>query len=253
MKNLFIRLGQILKTEGLLGVLDHAWIKLELFAKRNRTRVTIDGCTFVLDDVPVHTTRVDLLTSRYEREERRAVIRHLPRKMPVVELGGSLGVVACLTNRLLADPTAHVVVEANPLVIPHLVRNKELNQCQFEIVNKAIAYGTPSVTFSPAIDSFGSSTVRNGEGETVTVDAVRLGDLVHDRGFTGFTLICDIEGLEYEVVCEEPQIMREASLIIMETHARLIGEDKVQSMMNKLHYLGYRVIERRGFVIVLQR
>ena len=48
------------------------------------------------------------------------IARSLRRDLPVVELGGSIGVVACVTNRLLKDRKAHLVVEANPLAIPHL-------------------------------------------------------------------------------------------------------------------------------------
>jgi hypothetical protein len=39
----------------------------------------------------------------------------------------------------------------------------------------------------------------------------------------------------------------------METHARLIGECKVRSMMTRLQELGFRIIEETGFVVVLQK
>jgi hypothetical protein len=39
----------------------------------------------------------------------------------------------------------------------------------------------------------------------------------------------------------------------METHARYIGEDKLDLMMSKLHELGFKFVEEIGFVVVLQK
>ena len=193
------------------------------------------------------------MTDKYEAAERRAVVRYLRRDMPVIELGGSMGVVACVTNRLLADPSRHVVVEANPLAIPQLELNRKLNGCQFEIVNRAIAYGAPSVTFSPSSDLAGSSITRAGDQSPVTVDTVGLADLAHDRGFGRFNLVCDIEGLEYDLVCHEAEVLKKADTIILETHARFIGEEKFRAMMTRLDGLGFRIVEQIGFVMVLQQ
>lgn len=128
-----------------------------------------------------------------------------------------------------------------------------MNDCRFEIVNKAIAYGAGTVTFRPAVNSFGSSMVEKGNDEAITIETVQISTLVHERGFECFTLICDIEGQEYEMIFEETDVLQKAGLIIMETHARLIGEEKVLSMMNRLQNLGFSLIEKSGFVVVLQR
>ncbi len=164
-----------------------------------------------------------------------------------------MGVVACVTNKLLKNPRNHLVVEANPLVIPQLELNKALNRCQFEIVNRAIAYGAESVTFRPSTNMAGSSITRPGNEPAVTVDTIQLGELLHEHGFGRFTLVCDIEGLEYDLVCHEADALKMADTIIMETHARYIGEDKLRSMMGKLEELGFTIVEKIGFVVVLQQ
>ncbi len=247
------RAYEVFRDEGAAAVLDHTWIKLQLAMKAHKTEVHLDGCVFDLEGVPVDSTRVDLLTNRYEVEERSAVKQYLPRSVPVVELGGSMGVVACVTNKLLSTPTAHVVVEANPFVLPHLRRSKELNHGGFTIVNKAIAYGTEAIVFRPAADFFGSSVTRSGELDPVTVETITLGALVRERGFETFTLVCDIEGQEYEMILNEPEVLAKAGLIIMETHARFIGEDKLRQMMEALREIGFRLVQESGFVVVLQR
>jgi hypothetical protein len=86
-----------------------------------------------------------------------------------------------------------------------LALNRKLNGRQFEILNRAIAYEAASVTFRPSTDLAGSSITRAGDQSPVTVDTVALGEVVDDRGFKRFNLVCDIEGLEYDLVCQETE------------------------------------------------
>jgi FkbM family methyltransferase len=239
---------RLLREGGFRAVADYGWLKLSA----RRSSVRLDNSKFGLKGIH-GSAKVAMLTNDYELPERRAVARYLRRDLPVVELGGSIGVVACVTNKLLKDRTAHIVVEANPLAIPHLQRNKQLNRCEFEIVNSAIAYGVATVTFRPSSEMCGSSITSEGDEPPVTVPTAQLRDLVRHHGFSRFTLVCDIEGLEYDLVCHEADVLKNADTIIMETHARLIGECKVSSMMTRLQELGFRIIEETGFVVVLQK
>lgn len=248
---------RVFREEGLRAVLDVACLRLQLLAMpltmANRKEVVLDGCTFSLAAVPESATKLLLLTNRYEVPERRAVGRYIRRDLPVVELGGSIGVVACMTNKLLKNPAAHLVVEANPLAIPHLRSNKESNHCEFEIIHRAIAYGSDSVTFRPSSEMYGNSITVPGDHPPVSIETVRLSDLVHTRQFSTFSLVCDIEGLEYDLVYYEGDVLKKADTIILETHVRLIGEEKIRWMMNKLHELGFKVIDKSGAVVVLRK
>ena len=239
---------RLFRESGLKGIAGYGWLKW----KALRKSVRLDNATFGLEGI--HGVSKDaMLANTYELAERRAIVRYLRRDLPVVELGGSIGVVACVTNKLLIDRTAHIVVEANPLAIPHLERNRRLNRCQFEIKNSAIAYGSRTITFRPSSNMCGNSVTAVGDESPVTVPTARLGDLVRDRGFTRFSLVCDIEGVEYELVRNEADALQTADTIIMETHGRLIGEEKLNFMMTRLQELGFRVIEETGYVVVLQR
>ena len=244
--------NSLLREGGIRGVYEYSWRRLQVLAKQHKSEIRIDQCTISLKGVADSATRVELMIGTYEEAERQAVRKYLRRAVPVVELGGSMGVVACVTNKLLQDRTAHVVVEANPLAIPYLERNRQLNRCRFEIVNCAIAYGVEAITFRPATGMAGSSITRPGDQSPVTVAATRLGELVRAHGFDRFTLVCDIEGLEYDLVCQEAEVLKNADTLIMETHARFIGEDKLRMMMNKLEELGLHLVEQIGFVVVLQ-
>jgi FkbM family methyltransferase len=252
----------LLQTEGPQAVIreihNSLWLRLRLKAMARKKTTELDGCTFTLETIPDSLTKLFLLDGRYELPERRAVKKHLRRDLPVIELGGALGVVACVTNKLLAQPADHIVVEANPLAIPTLTSNKERNHCAFEIVNRAIAYGVDTVTFSPTVDIASNSiesdgTELYGTEKPVTVKAVHLKDLVADHGFARFSLVCDIEGKEYDLVNHEIEVLQKADVIVMETHARLIGEDKNRLLIKKLTEIGFTIVEEDGFVITMRQ
>lgn len=248
---------RIFREEGIGGLasatIDRIDLWLKLFLARKITSVTLDGCTFPLDAVPNTPMKRALLQQEYEALERRAILQHLNPNLPVIELGGCIGVVACITNRRLVHPQSHVVVEANPNAVPLLDRNRTGNGCEFEILNTAIAYGQSSVTFFPAADYCFNSLVHERGEAAVTVPATHLGDIVKRRGFDAFTLICDIEGYEYELVLNELDVLKEADTIILETHARLIGEEKTAQLLSKLVETGLRIVDQDSYVVVMSR
>ena len=160
---------------------------------------------------------------------------------------------ACITNRVLKGRRSHVVVEANPLAVPLIEENRTLNQCDFEIVNAAIAYGRETVTFTPALEFWGNSLEQKEGTEPVTVKTIRLGDIVEQKKMRSFTLICDIEGYEYDLVQHEADVLKHAETIILETHARMIGEAKNLELLSKLDEIGFEKIDEDASVIVLRR
>ena len=200
-----------------------------------------------------NSMKLELLTGRYERPERDAARRHIRAEWPVVELGGCIGVVACITNKLLKHAEAHVVLEANPLAIPYLKSNRDSNHCSFKILNRALAYGSETVTFQPTLNFWGNSLGHNGGQPPVTVPAIQLGQILHDEGFEKYALICDIEGYEFELVMQEPDALSKAALIILEVHPHMIGEDKVKTLLSKLADMGFKTIDQSALVVVLSR
>jgi FkbM family methyltransferase len=228
-------------------------LQVKLFAARGIESVTLDGCTFSLRHIPNTPMKLVLLDGEYESFERRAVLQYVDPEQPVIELGGCIGVVACITNRMLNDARSHVVLEANPEVIPLLEESRRSNRCQFEIVNAAITYGKSSATFSPSRDLWSNSLLPDSRGATVTVPATRLRDIVDGKNFNSFTLICDIEGFEYELILNEAEVLQRAQTIILETHARVIGEAKTAQLLDKLKEIGFRMVDQESIVVVMKR
>ena len=178
---------------------------------------SIGGCRFDVSSplVPCYLAG-ELMLGHYENAERRLLKRFLDPTLPVIELGGSSGIVSCLTNRALTNPRAHVVVEANPHLLPLLERNRSLNRGQFEIVHAAIAYGVPCVSFMTDHSLLGNKVSADGP---VTVNTTSLAALIHARDWEACTLLCDIEGAEADMVDHDAAIIAErVHWIMMETH-----------------------------------
>ncbi len=248
-KRVFVTVSRILRDEGIGGL---SLAVREWLAVRPRY-VKLDGCTFVLREISNTAVKLLLASKEYEGFERRAVRQYVCSDSPVVELGGCLGVVACITNRALKKGTLHVVVEANPRVISLIEENRSRNECNFELLNAAIAYGQPTVTFCPSFDMPSNSLRENSADDLVTVATISLGDILRQRNIDSFTLICDIEGHEYDLVQNEAEVLKHAEIIILETHARMIGEAKNSELLAKLKEIGFETIDEEATVVVLKR
>ena len=109
---------------------------VELFGNR----VKVHGVSISVDN-PLVTThhKSTLFFGIYEVPEFELSRRHLDFSLPTIELGASIGGVACAINKLQENPKAHVVVECNPLLLPTLEKNRELNHSRFTIVPAAVA------------------------------------------------------------------------------------------------------------------
>jgi FkbM family methyltransferase len=216
-------------------------------------RIHIDGRPFELPQTTSTFVSGLAWLGVYETSERYAIARFLPRTLPVVELGGSAGIVACLTNRLLADPTRHVVVEANPHLVPVLERNRQANRCRFRIQHAAVAYGAESIEFGVADDFLASSVATSATGRRVTVPATSLAKIVAEAGYDRCSVVCDIEGAEVELLENEADLIKRAvETLLIEVHPAIVGSDTVSSLETQLGALGFTVVWKCGDVWFLK-
>src|SRR6185436_13873583 len=155
----------------------------------------VDDCTFVIPrELTTRTYRACFWQGSYEKEERELIKRWIRPSDRVLELGACLGIVSCVTNKLLADKSRHVVVEANPFCIPTLVQNKELNRAGFRVEHCAVG-PLPEVTFYlHPVYVVGGNLQRVNE-RPVSVSGKSLAQLELDGGPFN-VLIIDIEGGE---------------------------------------------------------
>ncbi len=209
----------------------------------NRTR--LNGISYDLDNPLLPEFFKGLIVvDLYEKDERQVIEEYLPVDEPVIELGASIGVVSCMVNRRLKAPDKHVVVEANPELIRTLTKNRDINGCQFAIIEAAIGYGSETVTFfSNGMSLVGS--IYLGGGEKWEVRTRTLQSIAEEAQFDHFTLICDIEGSEIGMLENEMDFIREhVGTLLMETHEDTpYKEAGVTQVLETLAANGFKMAE----------
>jgi FkbM family methyltransferase len=257
------RWSRRLHEEGLAKIIGRRWRwyknrfcmdnrRIGRYVELRGNRVRLPGVSIPVDN-PLITTpqKSTLYFGLYELNEIELIRHHLDPALPVIELGASIGVVSNVINRRLQQPQNHVVVEANPLLIPTLQRNRELNDARFQIVPAAVAYDTDAIDFYTS-DCFVTGNISQQQGQLFRVPAIGLSALADQHGFATFTLISDIEGAEAQMVAHEQDLLRErVQNIIIETHPDLIGEQATVEMIATLRQLGFSETARAGQVLVL--
>jgi FkbM family methyltransferase len=193
-----------------------------------------------------------LLEGNYEDKERLASKRYIRPDVPVVEFGGSLGVVSCLLNRRLRSPDRHIVVEANPGNLPMLIENRDRNGCKFEILHRAAG-----VTGKTARLYFGGGALMASSiavtDNSVEVIAVTLDEVIRTRGFDRCALICDIEGSEINLIHSEIDVFRSrVEIFIVEFHPRINGLVPTEDAQRLLKANGFEELWQEGDVYVFR-
>ena len=206
----------------------------------------LDGCLFDLDS-PYIATRLKsrFLTGTYEAEARYLIQKYLPRNLPVIEFGAGIGVVSCLTNRLLMNPESHVVVEANKYLLPTLEKNRDTNGCKFRVLNAAIAYDAHEAILYLS-DRFDESNIVHKTAQTITVPTITLQGLLAKERFSKVSLVCDIQKAEVELVENEGEVMRNhVEWLVIEMHD--FGPSRGAETRSNLEALGFCLIEQREY------
>jgi FkbM family methyltransferase len=206
-----------------------------MFLHRYRT----EGMAF---EIPKEHTNLAMrgkfTVDTYELPERTLIKRHLSSAAAVLELGGCIGVVSCVINRVLAHPRRHVVIEGNPNVIDVLKRNRDSNGCSFHIQHGVVSCGRhPKMSVGHVADC------NQLAGTGVEVPAFSIEHLERVHALTFDTLVMDIEGGEYDVLRENTCHLPRLRAAIIEFHPTLIGEAKTVELYHLLARTGFRKID----------
>jgi FkbM family methyltransferase len=207
------------------------------------------GLTF---EIPLkHTTRAmrgRFAADTYELPERQLILKHLPPDSRVLELGGCIGVVSCLVNSLLTDRRAHVVVEANPFLIPFLERNRDVNGAEFSVEHCVVTRATEAV-LSLAADMDSSKA-----GDHGLAVPTRTCENIEARYQLSFdTLVMDIEGAESEFIKENKLLFHKIKLIVVEFHPSIIGAAETEALRKVLVEYGLTKVDQKLTTEVYRR
>jgi FkbM family methyltransferase len=187
----------------------------------------VDKCRF---EIPVDLTdrnyRSAFVFGEYESGERKLIRQFLRADDRVIELGGCIGVLSCLVNTRLKSPTHHLVVEANPELIPILRRHRELNRACFEIQQCAVST-EPEVTFSVHRFMTHSGIFDQSGMRRIRVPGRSLAALHASHGPFNVLMI-DIEGSELDVLRTSSDLLKEYRLVLIELHQEQLGIDGLE-------------------------
>jgi FkbM family methyltransferase len=209
---------------------------------------------------PVITPEIKaaLFWQGYESGEYRFIGKHLPHDCDVIELGGSMGVISATIRRHINPDRKLVIVEADPRLADVLEGNLNQNGCSqgVTIERAAISYsGEASVRFALGPSSV-SGRLDDGsqpDEQTVTVPAVTLSGLAQSHGFDRFALVCDIEGVEWDIFAGDKDVLGRADVVIMELHART-GLKTIADQVEAVLATGlFDLIDQHGPVVALRR
>jgi FkbM family methyltransferase len=201
-----------------------------------------DNCKFLIpNDMVDMGFRSRFYFNVYELEERQLVKKYIRPDDKVIELGACIGVISSITNKLLTSPESkHLVIEANPNLIPWIYKNKTLNKSNFKIEFCALSQGT-TVTFYLNDLIVGGSLQK--EGVPTEVPARSLLELEEKYGQYN-VMIMDIEGGEYDVLRNSESLLEHYRLLIIELHEDVLGEEILEECRNILRKQSFTMLER---------
>ncbi len=162
-----------------------------------------------------------IVSDAYEAAERDLIKQHMPSHLPVIELGGSLGLVSGFISEQLNTEVDHLIVEANPALLDACRANAttERRADKTQVIQKAIAYDATVVRLHASTNAH---TSRLGDDTTpgnVDVPACKLADLLPQiDDSAGYALVSDIEGAEFELFKHDPDALKSCQLALVEVH-----------------------------------
>lgn len=190
----------------------------------------------------------------YEKQERRYLKQYLPKNATVLELGACLGVVSCITNRLLEHPERHVVVEANPNVVPIIEENKRRNQCSFQIEHCMVSSRAVNEFFIGKTILMSSN--RRQSATKISVAGKTIADLEREHGMRFDALVMDIEGGELDFLRENRDKLKELNVVFMEVHPHpeILSQEDVAECLSILTESGLeKVVDESNFWVLTRK
>lgn len=223
-------------------------------------RIRHHGCTIATDSPEVvPSLKAALFWGSYEKSETRFVQQYLPKDLPVLELGSSLGVVSSHIARHLLPGGELVCVEANPHLLGLIRRNVEHNapHVTLRVVHAAVDYSGSSTVRLRVARRNTDSTVAQVAGPSDTlVPVTTLTQLRQGLSPGPFAIVCDIEGAELDVIRQERDCLAECQCLVIELHRGRRGDqdyspESMEAILIREH--GFRLVARRGNVRAFDR
>ena len=174
---------------------------------------------FTYNGPPHHSEKL-IMNYQYEVNEQALLNEYLLPDDRVLELGGNIGTSSILIDKILNNKKQHVTVEPNLNIVKTLKRNKDLHNCNFEIVPGIIS--KPREVYING-DGWGGgiTTYFQSTGPVKTFDFHEL-----DKKYNFNVLFADCEGGMVQLIQDYPSIHKNLRLVIYERDGEYSTVDK---------------------------
>lgn len=184
-------------------------------------------------------SRFGMRTGYWESDEIKVALRTMDPSLPLLEIGGGLGIASCFYNRMLDDPKDHAVVELDAKACEVIAANRALNGAAFRVIHAALGY---SGVAAEATRTGGFDAGQGIGSAAADVPRRTLAELAAGLGWSRFNLVMDIEGLELDVIAREGAFLGSSvAMVSMEIHPAVSPADAILE--------GFEALRRRGFHI----
>ncbi|WP_299192045.1 FkbM family methyltransferase [uncultured Litoreibacter sp.] len=230
-------------------------VYLALTGGASRTRFPIHGVTV---DIPADVdTRIRffIARNRYENTEAALIRQHVVSGETVIELGGALGVISKVIRDQIGPEGTHVVVEPNPAIFDICTKNAGSGE-RTHMRRAAIGYGVDEVVLQQDASLLDNRVVEGAAAgaNSFSVPTTSLKEL-HQLVGGRFTLICDIEGMEGDLVAQDAETFAHCDKIIMEVHPQFLEQrgTSLETMIGQLEAMGFKQVSLEKWALYMTR
>lgn len=218
----------------------------------------LDGVTYSVGKHAPFQVRKALRRGKYELSERNLVNKWLPKNMPVIELGGSYGIVSTIIRGHINADQILTIVEANPDLIPFGKMNVSQKSKDDNVVfiNAAVTHSSEKeVPFDVTVSVLNSSIAAKSDN-TIQVPTISLDSILENQSEdSSYCLVCDIEGAEFGLFENSQRALSKCHIAIIEVHPDFfygIGKS-VSDFYQVLSSLDFEVVDEAANVIVVKK
>ncbi len=192
--------------------------------------------------------RAGVLSGVYEEPERELLNEALESNDRVLEFGGCIGYLSLLCAHVVGAENV-LCYEPIPRAARALMTNFELNGCHPHFRQRAITVDGGDVKLFAASNLMSSSLFRRAEGEFITVASDRFDGVI--GAWKPTILVVDVEGAECDLLPSSE--MQGVSKIVLETHAKVVGQEPTETLINHLLGIGFSIRSSRHNRLFLVR
>ena len=188
--------------------------------------------------VDLFGNKVDI--QNIEKPEQDLVNEYILENDVVLELGARYGSVSCIINSKLNNKKNQVVVEPDDRVWDALEKNKNSNNCEFNIVKGFISNKKLGLTnLNVYLGGYGATFIENND---TTIPSYSLEEITNTFNLNFNVLVADCEGFLEVFFDENPSLYDNLRLIIFEAdYCEKCNYDKIKNKLIEKNF--YKILE----------